>query len=254
MVCKLVVLLDLMDTVFKKFDTVMEYSMNNLNRAIVGISIFISGYAYSDGDANYRHSRYCEVIVGKGLQASVYSSFRLNNCQNTLWDNLDVKSIKSQNKATFVYLNGPRHVLFDDYIYNKKVTNGEVKDFCGIKMHKSGALRITFSDILKGFRPYIEHKVYRDTTAVFKAGKPVYELISPNNKVYVMQSYSDEIVKQNDASLSKLGSVLHLPKGWRFKTVTLKDDKRLSTQNNIAIVTQDNLKNTYQLSSHGDLE
>lgn len=232
----------------------MEYSMNNFTKALLGMSIFISGYAHSDGDANYRHSRYCEIIVGKGLHASVYSSFKVNNCQNDLWDNLDVKSIKSQNQATFVYLNGPRHVLFDDYIADKKLTDREAKDFCGIKMHKSGTLKITFSDILKGFRPYIEHKVYRYTTAIFKAGRPVYELISPNHKVYVMQSYSDEIVKQNEASLQKLGQVLHLPKGWKFKIVTLKYDKKLTTQNQVAVVTQDNLKNTYQLSSQGDLE
>lgn len=230
--------------------TVMEYGMSYLIRkGVASIAILISSYSFANYGSDYRHIRYCEVIVGKGLQASVYTTFKLNSCPQNLWNNLNVKLIKKQNKATFVYLNGPRHFIFDSFTYHKIEPTMEEKYFGGIKMCKAATVKIRLSDIVKGFRPYIEHQVYRNTVWTFKSGKPVYELISPENKVYIMQSYSEELVKQNEASLKTLDKILHLPKGWKFKTGILKKDENLSTQNNIAVVTQDNLKNTYQLSN-----
>ncbi len=231
------------------FFTIMEYSMKIVGNGVLGLSLFISSFSYAGiEDNNYRHSRYCEVIVGKGLQASVYTTFQLNNCPQSLWNSLNVKKIKYQNKATFIYLNGPRYFIIDKYKFQKTVPIGDVKYFGGIKMHKVADVKIGLKDIVKGFRPFVEHSVYRQTTWIYKAGKPVYEIISPDNKVYVMQSYSDEVIKQNDASLAKLGRTLILPRGWRYKTGILKKDESLITQNNIAIVTQDNFKNTYQLA------
>lgn len=218
-------------------------------KEVVGVALLISGYAFANHVDDYRYIRYCEVIVGKGLKASVYTTMQSNNCPQNLWNKLNVKLIKSENKASFVYLNGPRHFVFDKYVYYKTSKNLDEKYFGGIKMHKVATVKVRLIDIIKGFRPYIEHEVYRQTIWTFKAGKPVYELISPTNKVYIMQSYSDEIIKQDAKSLAKLGSTLILPKGWLFKTGILKKEESLRTNSDIAVVTQDNLKNTYQLST-----
>lgn len=213
------------------------------------LSLLLVGESYAAKVIDsYRYARYCEVIVGKGLRASVYTSFTLNDCPQNKWRNIDIKTIKSQNKASFVYLNGPRHFIIDKYVFKRSVPMGDEKYFAGIKMRKVADVKIGLSDIVKGFRPYIEHKVYRDTVWIYKSGRPVYELISPQNKVYVMQSYSDELKVQNDKSLAQLAKDLHLPRGWRFKTGVLKKDAELATENKMAIVTQDSLKNTYQLA------
>ncbi len=238
----------------------MEYSVNKLQgnlvkQGIVSAVLLLGINSFAIGsDEDYRYSRYCEVILGKGLKASVYTTFKSNGCPQNMWGNLDVKLIKRQNKASFIYLNGPRYYVFDKYTFQKTPQVGDVKFFGGLKMRKAASVKISLSDIIKGFRPYIEHQVYRRTTWVYQAGKPIYELISPKNKVYIMQSYSDEIVKQNATSLANLGRTLHLPKGWLFKTGILKKDAELITENNVAIVTQDNVKNTYQLSSRDLLD
>lgn len=249
-----VVLVDcnyLVDTFIRDY---REYRMNIikgdlLKKGFFCVTLFCSSYVFANQDVNSRNARYCEVIVGKGLQASVYTTFKLNNCPQNLWNQLDTKLIKKQNHASFVYLNGPRHFMFDKYIYHKLTNTIDEKSFCGLKMRKAATVRVRFTDIIKGFRPYIEHEIHRHTVWIYEAGKPVYELISPNNKVYVMQSYSDEKVDQNEKTLAKLGSILHLPKGWKFKTGILKKNQSIVTQDNIAIVTQDELKNTYQLTT-----
>ena len=97
---------------------------------------------------------------------------------------------------------------------------------------------------------YKKHHVARKSTWVYSAGKPIYELISPTKQVYVMQSFSTEVVKLNEESLPKLGSMIKLPKGWKFKTGVLDKEAKLVTMNNKAVVVQDSLKNTYQLASH----
>lgn len=203
--------------------------------------------AYADNES-YRNARYCEVVVGHGLRASVYTSFKINKCPENLWQHMDSKLIKRNKKATFVYLNGPRYFLIDDFKFENVVSKGKVDAFGGIKMRKNAEVRVTFSDILKGFRPYRDHTVRRKTLWVFKAGRPIYELISPQNKVYVMQSYSGEVIKQDSKTLAQLGSKLNLPRGWKFKTGILKKDARLSTVKQRAILTQDEFKNTYQLA------
>jgi len=256
---RLVVVKHLIDTItrglefYRSLFTVMEYSMDHLKnhffkKAVVSISVLMSCYSFANNEDGLRHSRYCEVVIGKGLRASVYTTFKLNDCPQNLWGKLDAKLIKKQNKATFVYFNGPRHFLFDSFTYHKLEATMEHKNFGGMQMQKAATVKISLRDIIKGFRPYIEHQVYRNTVWKFKSGKPIYELISPKNKVYIMQSYSDELVKQNEASLKNLGSNLQLPRGWKFKTGILQKDENLVTKNNIAVVTQDSFKNTYQLS------
>ena len=223
-------------------------SRNLLVVALSGLTLTVAVSAKAVAEVDYRDARYCEVVLGYGLKASVYTSFKLNRCPQNLWTNINPSKVKRQNRATFVYLNGPRHFLIDDYTYTKTAINNDLRSFGGIKMHKAAVVKVTLSDMLKGFRPYKEHVVQRENTWIFKKGRPIYELISPQNKVYVMQSYSEEVMKQDVYSLANLAGKLNLPKGWRFKTGILRKDVHLATQNNQAIITQDKFKNTYQLA------
>jgi hypothetical protein len=62
-----------------------------------------------------------------------------------------------------------------------------------------------------------------------------------------MQSYSvHKKTQQTLTSLSTLGTQLQLPKGWTYKTGTIQKELRVPTENNTAIVLQDDIENTYQ--------
>lgn len=226
----------------------MRSLARNLLVVTSGLTLIASSSYAVDTGREYRNSRYCEVVLGYGLKASVYTSFKLNQCPQKLWVNINPSKVKRQNRATFVYLNGPRYFLIDDFTYKRTSQNNDLRSFGGIKMQRAATVKVTLSDMMRGFRPYKEHVVLRNNTWIFKKGRPIYELISPQNKVYVMQSYSDEIIKQDERSLANLGRKLNLPQGWRFKTGVLQKDAHLPTQNNQAIVTQDKYKNTYQLA------
>lgn len=216
---------------------------------IIVMVLIIASFAEAKSMDNFRNKRYCEVVVGHGLSAYVYNSVGLNSCPEDLWTKLNVKKIKKQADSSFIYLNGPRYFTMDKVI-NTKLYDDTIKDFGGIEMRVGGVVKISIRDLLKGFRPYREHHVTRKTTWIYEAGKPVYELISPSKQVFVMQSYSVEVVKLTPESLMSLRSMLKLPKGWQFKSGIIKKDTSLETLNSKAVVVQDSLKNTYQLASH----
>ena len=69
-----------------------------------------------------------------------------------------------------------------------------------------------------------------------------------------MQSYSIKKSEQTERSLAELGAKLKLPKGWVFKTGILKQTEPVEAINNLAIVIQDNLDNTYQKATHDFLK
>ena len=88
--------------------------------------------------------------------------------------------------------------------------------------------------------------INRETEWMFAAGLPVYELLTPDAKIYVMQAYS-HIVDDSLTldSLPALGDSLHLPEGWRYRTRTPDRDLTLRTVAGGAHVLQDELQNTY---------
>jgi hypothetical protein len=208
----------------------------------------ISSLTFAKDASNFRNMRYCELVVAKGMSAAVYTTAKLNNCPQNLWDRINIKKIKKQTGSNFIYLNGPRYFVIDG-VTNTSLINDDIKSFGGIQMREAGIVKLTLKDLVRGFVPYKRHHVARKSTWIYKSGRPIFELISPSKQVYVMQSYSDEVIKQSEPSLAKLGAKLKLPKGWSFKTGILKKDTNLVTINNQAIVIQDNLKNTYQLAT-----
>jgi hypothetical protein len=79
-------------------------------------------------------------------------------------------------------------------------------------------------------------------------GKNVYELISPDGHVYVMQSYSEEIDKNlNKEGLQTLGIRLKLQKVGKYQVRRLDGDPVVQSVGGIAHVIQDDLQNSYQL-------
>ena len=98
-----------------------------------------------------------------------------------------------------------------------------------------------------GTDPYVVNTVQRNTTYVFKAGRKVYELIDPDKNVYVMQSYTTQMQPLTLKKLDKIGPFNKLPKGWKYRVRTLKNDLTLTAAGTTSIV-NDNFRNTYQIN------
>lgn len=203
---------------------------------------------------NLRGQRYCEIIFATqqsgSPQVKVYNTIGLNQCPEQLWDQLDIENLKKESGSFYVHLNGPRYWTIDE-MQNSTLINPTIKSFGGITMREAGILKLKWTDFLRLQNPYQQHKVQRQTTWVYKAGKPVFELIDANKNIYIMQSYSVQKNSQTESSLTNLGGKLTLPAGWNFRTRILQKDAYLTPINQVAVVVQDDFLNTYQLETPG---
>lgn len=229
-------------------------SQHSLFQSVVFITLFcatyISNVCYASSMDNLRGARYCEVILAENRWTLlVYNSIGLNDCPEQSWKQINTDSVRRDTASSWVHLNGPRYWVIDS-MKKTNLINHKQRSFGQIAMREAGVLHLSLNEILRGSQPYLTHTVHRKTIWVFKAEKPIYEIIDNKGRVYVMQSYSTQHVQQTESSLASLGSRLSLPAGWRFRTGTLKQDHELPTVDNKAIVIQDNFSNTYQLAPH----
>ena len=82
----------------------------------------------------------------------------------------------------------------------------------------------------------------------FDAGKPVFELVDPDGKAYIMQAYCigvDPAITLE--SLPELGEKLSMPEGWTYRTRVLDEELVVDTSDHLATVLQDELENSYTL-------
>lgn len=197
-----------------------------------------------------RGERYCEILLGYHLHdlkkpLEVFNTFGLNNCPQALWSRIDPEKIKEEYQATDVKLNGPRIWVIDG-MKNTTVVNPQIRVFQGLAAREVGVLELSLLYLIKRPQPYQTLTVNRNTTWVYDAGKPVYELLDPNDNIFIMQSFSLEKLPQTLDSLNGLANKLSLPKGWKFRTRILDKTYYLTPLNKQAEVIQDNFLNTYQ--------
>lgn len=195
-----------------------------------------------------RNRRYCELIVvkrqGVRLAADVYNTLGLNDCPQAAWDAIDAAKVASQFGAVRVIRNGPRHFIMD-HLASGDVTRSPA-DIQGLAMRPVATMGLRLVDLIEKRASYVERTIHRTTDWTFLAGKPVYELVSPKGRVYVMQSYA-QIVDPNLAytDLAALGSRLKPPKGWQYRSRTLTADLVAGVRGEVHVI-QDELQNTYQ--------
>jgi len=202
-----------------------------------------------------RNIRYCEilpvVVKDKKLVASVYNTLGLNDCPTDAWKAMDVAAIKKQFNAVEVLMNGPRFWMMDQIIGNGASASGEPVMIGGLGFIKRAETVLTLSS-LKSV-PYQERNIERETQYMFEAGKPVYELVSPEGYTYVMQTYAQLVdTKLSMEDLPALGSRLKLPTGWKYQEVML-DKTLVLTANGVAHLVQDDFENSYQRIEPTDL-
>jgi hypothetical protein len=193
-----------------------------------------------------RNVRYCEVFVVRkhffSTTADVYNTLGLNDCPPEKWASLDTAKLKEEWNVAAVVLNGPRYFIMDR---NAIENPGKVESFDGLDARLLAELEVRIHSNKR--LPYTENDVKRQNRYVYERGKNVYELLSPDGKVYVMQSYSQEVDQQlNEAALLNLADRLKLPHAWKFRARTLDEDLVIQNVGGKASVIQDDFKNTYQ--------
>ncbi|MGH3200008.1 MAG: hypothetical protein ACREOE_05900 [Gemmatimonadales bacterium] len=200
--------------------------------------------------ADLRGARYGEILLITSkegqLTAAVYNTTGLNDCPPAAWRSLDPGELARDFGVLAVYLNGPRFWTLDQVTAQ---ATGEILSLGGLQARWVAELPIPPGLDLTGqtaSRYYRGITIKRDTEWIFAAGRPVYEMLTPDGRSYVMQAYS-HIVDDGltPDSLPALGDRLHLPRGWRYRARTPDKDLRLRTVAGEAHVLQDELQNTY---------
>lgn len=93
---------------------------------------------------------------------------------------------------------------------------------------------------------YRRTQIHRNSVYEFVAGKPVHLLRSPDEVTWVMQTFTDHVAPDlTEVNLPSLSERLALPRGWRFRTVTLSRNLVITTTG-LANIVPDDLANMYQ--------
>ena len=206
--------------------------------------------ASSSGSGELRNVRYCEVIPvtrkEDTLTSWVYNTLGLNDCPADEWEALTVDEVNEEYGSESAKLNGPRYWVLDELVGSGSSNTGETFTFGGIETALRATVDTKVGEETVGDDFYAPNQVTRDTVYTYDAGKPVYELTSPEGDVYVMQSYAQ--IEDKDLTiddLASLGSKLALPEGWTYTTRTLTEDLVLDS-GGLAYVINDDLYNSYQ--------
>nr|WP_090338740.1 hypothetical protein [Mycolicibacterium malmesburyense]CRL66719.1 hypothetical protein CPGR_00090 [Mycolicibacterium malmesburyense] len=193
--------------------------------------------------------RYGEVLLVRatpsGAEATVYNTFPLNDCPAELWNALDAQAIAEENGAVATLLNGPRYWLMSSIGKRGRETL-ERKSFGGIEMLCQATVKLASMNPA----PYQLNRVDRKAVFTFDAGREIYELIDPDGRRWIMQTYSQTV----DPSLTLddlpgLAARLSLPEGWTYQARTLTEPLVVDTATEDACVTQDDLANSYSLQT-----
>jgi hypothetical protein len=230
---------------------------------ILGLAVFVAALhattghfalaqeaAAKDVPEDLRGTRYCEIIPvyrdGISFNLEVYNTLGQNDCPPAVWDAIDPKALARELGAEEVVMNGPRFWVMDRIIGSGETMDGETKVFDGLAATQRATLSLPFRDIIFGSRPYSEKTINRDTTYIYDAGKPVYEISDDKGNVYVMQTFA-EIVDKDLAmdDLAGLGERLELPRGWSYASRVLDAEMQLIARGEAYLI-QDELQNSYQ--------
>lgn len=196
-----------------------------------------------------RGKRYGEILLvsvgADGPEATVYNTFPLNDCPAELWSQLDAAALAKEHGAAAALLNGPRYWLMDT-IEKDMGGEREITTFGGIDMLRQATVALSSMNPA----PYSVNEVDRRAVFVFAAGQPVFELIDPAGRRWVMQTWSqtvDPTLTLDD--LPGLAARLTLPDGWAYETRILERPLRVDTSTHRASVIQDSLANSYSLQA-----
>jgi len=176
------------------------------------------GLLKSDTINNTRDMRFCEILVVKARGIEVYNTTGVSNCPAQDWNVLNLRKIRRQFHAFKVEKNGPHFWMMD----SQTVSFGTKASFGGVDARWVARLPLlTALEAATGSKPYKVFTPKKTQKMVYARGKPVYELVDPDGNVYVLQAHEQ---KFSIDTLAKLGEMLNLPSGWKFRTRDLSED------------------------------
>ena len=195
-----------------------------------------------------RGKRYCEVLLlgpsPAGVSVTVWNSFPMGDCPDDQWRELDGAAIALERDSALALLNGPRYWLMD--AVERDVSDVVATTYGRIDMNQYATITITDPSSL-GQR-YVPQTVDRQSTFVFRAGRTVYRLRANDGRVFVMQSWSQQVDPALvEEDLASLADRLSLPPGWNYEPVVLTTDLIIGASAQPAQVLQDELSNSYSL-------
>ncbi|WP_052273976.1 hypothetical protein [Arthrobacter sp. L77] len=139
---------------------------------------------------------------------------------------LDPEMLRKVHGGDGIRFNGPRRFLADRF-EGEAFDGGRLSMLGPLPMYLYGTFVVPdFDAFIAGKQiPYRETVSRRTTTWFFEAGSEVYELVSPEGIVFVMQSASLRVDPGNTVDrLPTLGERLALPEGWIYRARTLEDE------------------------------
>jgi hypothetical protein len=199
--------------------------------------------------SDVRGVRYGEVICAflrdGRFVAEVYGTQFLNDCPQDLWDGLDADAIAKEMEAVAVKLNGPRRWTIDGMGTKVNALEPVLREFGGLLMRRLAVIDLGDRAVPA---PYTDVFVDRGAVFFFDAGKPVYELVAPDGRAYVMQALCLGVdPTMAEAVLPGLGARLSMPEGWSYRTRVLEEELVVDTTATVATVLQDEFENSYTL-------
>ncbi len=162
---------------------------------------------------NSRGYQYCELVFNYGDQGSdIYSTSPLAKANLDWWDNLDVAALAQEFGAESVYKNGPQWWSMDEVgvMASKPVPVAGVDMVFGAHL-PPGTLKIA---------KYTVFSPAKFQNLLWKAGKPVYQLVDPDGHVYILQGH--KVPVENLATLGE--RFQSLPQGWKYRVNVLEKD------------------------------
>jgi hypothetical protein len=162
---------------------------------------------------NSRGYQYCELVFDYGDKGyDLYSTSPLAKARLEWWDKLDLEALAKEFGARSVHKNGPQWWSMDEV----GVMASEPVKVAGVNMVFGAHLPRGTLNIPK----YTVFSPAKTQNLLWKAGKPVYQLVDPDGHVYVLQGY-----KVPEESLAKLGERFkQLPAGWKYRVKVLTED------------------------------
>lgn len=156
---------------------------------------------------------YCELIFDYGEKGlDIYSTSMQGEPSLEWWDNIDLEALAKGFGAKTVRRNGPQRWSMDEV----SMMLSEPIEVAGVKMAFGGHLPPGTAEI----PAYQVFNPAKYQYLVWKAGRPVYQLVDPEGHVYVLQGY-----KVQTGDLAHLGEKLKtLPDDWEFRISELEED------------------------------
>ena len=184
-----------------------------------------------------RGLRYAELFAIGGELILVYNSMGLSEAPPELWEALDAEAAAKQLGVGAVIKNGPHWWMSDTSTLQFGVDPVSVG---GIGFRTVARLPARVARSGKLVPPLYEVvETHKNGVLTYSAGKPVYELISPDGDAFVLQSINVE-----PSELPTLGERLSPVDGWQFRMRSPDADLTVSMDGKVRTV-MDDFRNVY---------